>query len=51
VGLWMVFVSTLERGPQPVQGPAMFIPLPLVVLAGLYVYRRRMVEVIAVENR
>jgi hypothetical protein len=29
----------------------MFIPLPLVVLAGLYVYRRRMVEVIAVENR
>ena len=50
-GLWMIFVSTLERGPQPVQGPAMFIPLPFVVLAGLYVYRRRMVAAMVVENR
>jgi len=50
-GLWMIFVSTLERGPQPVQGPAMFIPLPFVVLAGLYVYRRRMVAAMEVENR
>ncbi len=50
-GPWMVFISTLERGPQPVQGPAMFIPLPFVVLAGLYVYRRRMVEAMEVEHR
>ncbi len=44
VGLWVVFVSTLERGAQPIQGPIMFIPLPLVVLIGLYGLRRRMVE-------
>jgi hypothetical protein len=50
-GLWTIFVSTLERGPQPVQGPAMFIPLPFIVLAGLYGYRRRMVEAMQVESR
>ena len=50
MGLWMIFVFTLERGPQPVQGPAMFIPLPFVVLAGLYVHRRRMVEAMQVES-
>jgi hypothetical protein len=50
-GLWTIFVSTLERGPQPVQGPAMFIPLPFVVLAGLFAYRRRMVAANEVDNR
>jgi len=50
-GLWTMFVSTLERGPQPVQGPAMFLPLPLVVLAGLFAYRRRMVAANGVDNR
>jgi hypothetical protein len=51
VGLWIVFVATLERGAQPVQGPLMFIPLPLVVLIGLYAFRRRMVQTIEVAGR
>ena len=51
VGLWLVFIATLERGAQPVQGPAMFIPLPLVVLAGLYGFRRRMVLPVEVATR
>ena len=35
-GLWGLFLATLERGEQPVQGPIMFFPLPLFVVGGLY---------------
>lgn len=44
IGLWLLFVFTLERGDQPVQGPIMFLPLPLLVLFGLYALRRQIVE-------
>jgi hypothetical protein len=35
-GVWWLFLATLERGEQPIQGPIMFFPLPLLLLAGLY---------------
>jgi hypothetical protein len=35
-GLWALFLVTLQRGDQPVQGPIMFFPLPIFVIAGLY---------------
>lgn len=40
VGLWAIFVVTLEPGVQPQQSPIMFFPLPAVVIAGLYLVRR-----------
>jgi hypothetical protein len=33
---WILFVSTIQRSYQPVQSPAMFLPVPLVSLLGLY---------------
>lgn len=36
VGLWVIFVVTLEPGVQPQQSPLMFLPLPLVLWIGLY---------------
>jgi hypothetical protein len=36
VGLWSLFIYTLEPGYQPQQSPIMFFPLPLFVLACLY---------------
>ncbi len=42
IGLWLLFILTLQRGAQPVQGPIMFVPLPLLVLLGLLVFRKRL---------
>jgi Glycosyltransferase family 87 len=42
VGLWLLFIFTLERGAQPVQGPIMFIPLPLLIIVGMLVFRKQM---------
>ena len=36
VGLWALFLGTVEYGPQPQQHPIMFFPLPLALLVGLY---------------
>lgn len=36
VGLWALFLATLERGDQPLQSPSMFFPLPAIVLFGLW---------------
>ncbi len=36
VGLWNLFLSTVERGAQPVQSPIMFFPLPAFVFLLLY---------------
>ena len=36
VGLWALFIATVEPGNQPQQNPVMFFPLPLVLLIGLY---------------
>ena len=36
VGLWVLFLSTVEYGVRPQQSPVMFIPMPLFVLLGLY---------------
>jgi len=36
VGLWLLFIRTLEHVYQPVQSPIMFFPLPAVLLIGLY---------------
>jgi len=36
LGLWALFVFTLEPGYQPQQSPIMFFPLPLFVIVGLY---------------
>jgi len=36
VGLWWLFLSTLQIGDQPVQHPVMFFPLPIFLLIGLY---------------
>jgi hypothetical protein len=35
-GLWWLFLTTLERGEQPIQGLVMFFPLPVFLLIGLY---------------
>jgi hypothetical protein len=32
VGLWALFLLTLNAGPQPVQSPVMLFPLPIVLL-------------------
>lgn len=36
VGLWYLFLSTVQLGDQPVQHPVMFFPLPFILLIGLY---------------
>jgi hypothetical protein len=36
IGLWALFLATVQFGGQPVQHPIMFFPLPFVVLCGLY---------------
>lgn len=36
VGLWLIFVITIEKTYQPVQGSIMFIPVPALCLLGLY---------------
>ncbi|MBS1249567.1 MAG: hypothetical protein MAG431_01147 [Chloroflexi bacterium] len=36
VGLWLLFILTLEQTYQPTQDPIMFIPLPAFLLIGLY---------------
>jgi Glycosyltransferase family 87 len=35
-GLWVLFLKTLQPGPQPIQSSIMFFPLPLFLLIGLY---------------
>ena len=36
VGLWVLFLKTLEYGYQPQQSSIMFVPMPVFVLVGLY---------------
>jgi hypothetical protein len=36
VGLWYLFLATVQPGDQPLQHPIMFFPLPLVLFIGLY---------------
>lgn len=36
IGLWVLFVATIQRSYQPVQNPVMFIPVPALCLVGLY---------------
>jgi hypothetical protein len=36
IGLWVLFIWTLQRSYQPVQSPVMFLPLPGLCLLGLY---------------
>jgi hypothetical protein len=35
-GVWWLFLSTLERGAQPIQNSVMFFPLPVFLFIGLY---------------
>ena len=35
-GLWLVFILSLDRTYQPVQGSVMFLPVPALCLIGLY---------------
>jgi hypothetical protein len=35
-GIWALFLTTVQYGPQPQQSPIMFIPLPGLLLALLY---------------
>jgi hypothetical protein len=35
VGIWVLFMATVEYGGQPQQHPIMFVPVPLIVLIGL----------------
>jgi hypothetical protein len=44
VGLWTLFLVTVQYGEQPQQHPIMFVPLPLLVLVGLAGLRRRIVD-------
>ena len=36
IGLWVLFLATIQHTYQPVQNPIMFIPLPAIILVGLY---------------
>lgn len=36
VGIWVIFLVTLERGYQPVQSSAMFFPMPIIAFGLLY---------------
>jgi hypothetical protein len=36
IGIWAVFLKTVEHGAQPVQSPIMFFPLPAFLLITLY---------------
>jgi hypothetical protein len=36
VGLWAIFLATIDYGDQPQQDPIMFFPLPIFMLVGLY---------------
>ena len=36
VGVWGIFLATIDYGDQPQQAPIMFFPLPLFILVGLY---------------
>lgn len=36
VGLWWLFISTLETAAQPIQSLVMFFPLPFFLLVGLF---------------
>ncbi|MBP7686317.1 MAG: DUF2029 domain-containing protein [Thermoflexales bacterium] len=44
IGLWLLFIATIARGAQPVQNPVMFFPLPGLLIAGLYLVRRRFIN-------
>ena len=35
-GLWVLFITTIQKNYQPIQNPVMFIPLPAISLLGLY---------------
>lgn len=36
VGIWLVFIRTLERAYQPIQSPMLFFPLPMFLFIALY---------------
>jgi hypothetical protein len=36
IGLWILFLNSVEMGDQPQQSAVMFVPMPLFVLVGLY---------------
>jgi hypothetical protein len=40
VGLWGLFLATIQRGDQAVQSPVMFFPLPIFLLLGMVSIRR-----------
>jgi hypothetical protein len=44
LGLWALFLVTVQYGEQPQQHPLMFVPLPLLVMVGLAGLRRRIVD-------
>jgi len=44
VGIWALFLNTVEYGSQPVQSPVLFIPLPAFLLLMLYWVRWWAVE-------
>lgn len=36
IGIWEIFLSTVEMDYQPIQSPVMFLPLPIILLIFLY---------------
>ncbi len=36
VGIWLIFLTTIERSYQPIQSPILFFPLPFILLILLY---------------
>jgi len=43
-GLWWFFIVTLIPAEQPTQHPIMFLPLPILIILGLYSIRDRYLE-------
>ncbi len=44
VGIWAIFLKTVQYGAQPVQSPVMFFPLPAFLLVTLFWVRWWAVE-------
>ena len=36
VGFWLLFLVTIEQSPQPMQHSIMILPIPVIILGGLY---------------
>jgi hypothetical protein len=49
IGIWVLFLTTLQQSYQPIQSPIMFFPMPIIAFALLYWVRWWVVKVEKIE--